>query len=189
MSENQNFSLVCPIRGALSTTGRSANGLKPIEEFYRVQAIQHLISLGYPPDNFKVEMVMKKFGNSGRNSFRCDFVVLDAPVNSIKNDTDELLKHAIVLCEVKRSNAKSDYVKATQVKPMLDFAKRSDTIGIYWSDIEQRVFWQEEQSGIKQEKEGPISLVPVYGQKNSCQASYIFEHSTIKISHRRVREN
>lgn len=98
MSEisNNNLSLECPIRGKLSTTGLSSDGLKPIEEFYRVQAIKYLISLNYPPENFKVETVIKKFGNNGRNSFRCDFVVLDVPVNSIPQNRKTLTRYWIM---------------------------------------------------------------------------------------------
>jgi len=73
---------------------------------------------------------------------RADFAVLDQPVTSISSgDVDTLLKHAILLCEVKRDNAASDYVKNTQVKPLLDFAKDDKCLALYWDNVDQRVFW------------------------------------------------
>ena len=159
-----NLQIVCPIRGQLKVSKRSKNGLSATEEFYRVEAIKHLLTKGYPKENFWIEPIIKKFGNGGRNSFRSDFAVLDVPVSSILSDeTDELLSHAIIICEVKRDNKKNQYVKDTQVKPMLDFAKRQDTLGLYWDNVEKRVFWTEITNGIRETKEGPLSFVPKYG--------------------------
>lgn len=119
------LTLTCPVRGQLKATSKSKDGLKPSEEFHRVQAIRHLIQKGYPAENFLIEPVIKRFGNSGRNSFRGDFVVLDAPIQVVDTgNIDDVLSHALVLCEVKRENRDSDYVKRTQVKPLLDFAKK-----------------------------------------------------------------
>lgn len=159
-----NLQIVCPIRGQLKVNKRSKNGLSATEEFYRVEAIKHLLAKGYPKENFWIEPIIKKFGNGGRNSFRSDFAVLDVPVSSISsNEPDELLSHAIIICEVKRDNKKNQYVKATQVNPMLDFAKRQDTLGLYWDNVEKRVFWTEVINGIRETKEGPLSFVPKFG--------------------------
>lgn len=65
-----NLQIVCPIRGQLKVNKRSKDGLTATEEFYRVEAIKFLISKGYPKENFWIEPIIKKFGNSGRNSFR-----------------------------------------------------------------------------------------------------------------------
>lgn len=132
--------LTCPVRGVLKATSKSKDGLTPTEEYYRVEALKYLINKGYPVENIKVEPIVKKFGNGGRNSFRSDFAVLDVPVSSLKNDIDELLEHTILLCEVKRDNSLASYVKSTQVEPMLDFAKLDKCIGLYWDNVEQRVF-------------------------------------------------
>lgn len=156
--------IICPIRGQLHVKKRSKDGLSATEEFYRVEAIKHLISKGYPKENFWIEPIIKRFGNSGRNSFRSDFAVLDVPSRSItSNDPDELLSHAVIICEVKRDNKKNKFVKDTQVKPMLDFAKKQDTLGLYWDNIEKRVFWIEIVNGIKEIKEGPLTYVPKFG--------------------------
>lgn len=164
MDIGENLQIVCPIRGVLKVNKRSKNGLSASEEFYRVEAIKYLLSKGYPKENFWIEPIIKKFGNGGRNSFRSDFAVLDIAASQIQhNAPEEILSHAIIICEVKRENSKNEYVKETQVKPMLDFAKKQSTLGLYWDNIEKRVFWIEVANGIKDIKEGPLSFVPKFG--------------------------
>lgn len=159
------LTLTCPIRGLLKTGAKSKDGLKPSEEYFRVEAIKHLIKLGYPKTHIKVEATVKKFGNSGRNAMRADLAVLDVPVSSITSgDVDQLLEHAIILAEVKRENSAPDYVKNTQVKPLLDFAKRDDCLALYWDNVDQRVFWQERAAGVRSTKEGPLPILPKYGR-------------------------
>ena len=159
-----NLQIMCPIRGLLKAHKKSKNGLSSTEEYYRVEAIRHLLDKGYPKEHFLIEPVISRFGNSGRNSFRSDFAVLDIPVECLPEKTpDEILKHALVLCEVKRDNAKDSYVKETQVKPMLNFAVNQSTIGLYWNNVERRVFWIEVQDNSKQIKEGPITFLPAFG--------------------------
>ena len=100
------------MRGVLKASGKSADGLSPSEEALRVEAIKHLIKEGYPRENFKIEAIIKRFGNSGRNSFRADFAVLDVDASSVDtSNVDDLLQHCLLLCEVKRDNAAFDYVK------------------------------------------------------------------------------
>ena len=60
----EKYTLVCPVRGQLSTSGKSSDGLTPNEEYYRVEAITYLIYQGYPKENFRVEVVERRFGNS-----------------------------------------------------------------------------------------------------------------------------
>lgn len=74
-----------------------------------------------------------------------------------------LLEHAILICEIKRDNKKNEFVKQTQVKPLLDFAKNAKTLALYWDNVDKRVFWNEIKEGIKETKEGPLSFVPKYG--------------------------
>lgn len=160
------FSLVCPVRGILKSTGKSADGLTPNEEYHRVQAIKHLIDKGYPAECFKVEVIEKRFGNGGRNSFRCDFAVFDQPVSNLSNcSIDELLKHALLLCEVKRDSSRSDYVQSTQVEPMLSFAKRESAIGLFWSEDAKRLFWYETENDVKVLREAPLAALPHYGER------------------------
>jgi type I restriction enzyme M protein len=164
MTLSNKLTLKCPVRGVLKTSKKSKDGLSASEEYYRVEAIKFVTSLGYPTENIKIETIIKKFGNSGRNSFRCDFAVLDVPVSSLRtSDIDEVLSHSILLCEVKRDNNASDYVKHTQVKPMLDFSTLDKCLGLYWDNVEQRVFWQEFKNGKREIKEAPLSFLPEYG--------------------------
>lgn len=165
MDLDTKLNIVCPIRGRLNVTKKGQDGLSPTEEYYRVEALKHLIRAGYPKENFFIEPIIKRFGNSGRNSFRSDFAVLDTlPANIDTSSPDALLEHTILLCEVKRDNAKAEYVKSTQVKPMLDFATNEQSIGIYWDNIEQRIFWQEKGKGKRITKEGPLSFLPSFGE-------------------------
>jgi type I restriction enzyme M protein len=159
------LTLVCPVRGRLKAKARSKDGLTPTEERFRVEVIRHLITRGYPKDHIRVEAVIKRFGNSGRNSFRADVIVLDRPVGSVPDDVDGLLKHALVLAEVKRDNAEVGKALTYQVKPMLDFASRDDCVALYWDDVEQRVFWQVRRDGIREMREGPLADLPSYGAK------------------------
>ena len=164
MDLSNNLQLVCPIRGQLKVYKKSSDGLTPTEEYFRIEAIKYLLSKGYPKENFLIEPIIKRFGNSGRNNFRSDFAVLDVSASSISsNEPDTFLAHALIICEVKRDNNKYDYVKQTQVKPLLDFAKNLRTFALYWDNVEKRIFWNEFVDGIKEEKEGPISFIPKFG--------------------------
>lgn len=163
------LTLECPIRGTLKARARSADGLLPSEEKLRIEAIRHLLDQGYPREHVKVEAVVKKFGHGGRNSMRADLAVLDVPVATLSGGVDELLEHSLVLAEVKREHGAADQSKHTQVKPLLDFSKRDDCIALYWDDVEQRVYWQEWVKGKRQDREGPLALLPRYGDKVNVQ--------------------
>lgn len=95
---------------------------------------------------------------------RADFAVLDRPITAIASgDVDSLLEHAVLLCEVKRENTGNEYVKTTQVKPLLDFAKDDHCIALYWDNVDQRVFWTERVKNKRSTKEGPLPILPKYG--------------------------
>ena len=159
-----NQQLVCPVRGLLNATKKSKDGLTLTEESYRIEAINYLISIGYPKENFLIEPILAEFGNDGRNSFRSDFAVLDIDARLLtSHKPDDVLSHSIVICEVKRDNRKSEYVKETQVKPMLNFAKLLTTVGLYWDNIEKRVFWIEIENNKKEIKEGALHNLPKFG--------------------------
>lgn len=157
------LTLVCPVRGRLKVTGRTADGLTPSEERFRVEAIKYLIDKGYPKSHFVIEPVIKRFGNGGRNSFRADFAVLDVPAAEVGHTADELLEHAVLLAEVKRSNASADDAKQYQVKPLLAFAAHDRCMAVYWDDVERRVFWQAVEDGHRVVQDGPIASLPPFG--------------------------
>ena len=164
MELSDNMQLVCPIRGLLKVNKRSKDGLTPTEEFFRIEAIKYLLGKGYPKENFRIEPIIKRFGNSGRNSFRSDFAVLDTPIHAVDtNDSEILLEHALLICEVKKDSRKNEFVRQTQIKPMLDFAKRTKTVALYWDNVDRRVFWNEIIDGQKVTKEGPLSFLPSFG--------------------------
>lgn len=164
MDDKNGYELVCPIRGRIRKSGRSKQDLKPSEEYYRIQAIRCLLGKGYPKENFLIEPVVKRFGNGGRNSFRSDFAVLDIPAAEAEGKGEDfVLDHAVLICEVKRENAKSGYAKGTQVEPMLDFAKLDRTVALYWDSVERRVFWTEHHDGKREHREGPLSFLPKFG--------------------------
>ena len=164
MNIASNQQLICPVRGLLNTTKMSKDGLTPTEESYRIEAINYLISVGYPKENFWIEPILAEFGNDGRNSFRSDFAVLDVDARLMpSHKPDDILNHALIICEVKRDNRKSEYVKDTQVKPMLNFAKLLTTVGLYWDNIEKRVFWIEIEDNKKEIKEGGLHNLPKFG--------------------------
>jgi type I restriction enzyme M protein len=161
------LTLICPVRGRLKARARSADGLTPTEEKLRVDAIRHLISVGYPKENIWIEAIIKRFGSGGRNSFRADLAVLDVPVSSVAGDPDEILAHAVVLGEVKRDNAAAEAALSLQVAPMLDFASRTDCVALYWDDVEQRVFWYDHSGKVKVWHEGPLASLPGFGNAPS----------------------
>jgi len=161
------LTLICPVRGRLKAKARSADGLTPTEEKRRVDAIRHLVSVGYPKENIWVEPVIKRFGSGGRNSFRADLAVLDVPVTSVGGDPDEILAHAVLLGEIKRDNAAADAAMTLQVVPMLDFATRTDCVALYWDDVEQRVFWYDHSGRVKVRHDGPLASLPGFGNAPS----------------------
>ena len=83
MEIENKLNLICPIRGELKAVKKGKDGLAPLEEYFRVEAIKQLIKAGYPKENFWIEPIIKSFGSSGRNSFRSDFAVLDTNIVNI----------------------------------------------------------------------------------------------------------
>lgn len=158
------LTLDCPVRGKLKVLAKSKDGLKPTEERIRVEALRYLVDRGYPKAHIHVEVVVKKFGNKGKNKVRTDFAVLDVPVASVNtSDVDEVMTHAIILGEVKRDNTKANEAKATQVYPLLDFAQRPECIAIYWDDVEQRIYWKTLEGSTYVRHEAPKENLPKFG--------------------------
>lgn len=158
------LALICPIRGQLKVAATGSDGLTPLEEKHRIDAIRHLLNRGYPPDHFLIEPVVKVFGSAGKNSLRADMAVLDVPVDGIKHSAvDEVLARTVLLGEVKRDSKSYEQAKNTQVRPMLDFASRTDCVGLYWNAVERRVFWRELKGKVLRTNEGPLSLLPAWG--------------------------
>lgn len=166
----EGLTLVCPVRGRLKVTGRTADGMTASEERYRVEAIKYLVDRGYPKENFVVEPVIKRFGNSGRNSFRADFAVLDVPAAEVSRNAEDVLEHALLLGEVKRDNADAEDAKEYQVKPLLDFAGNMTCLAVYWDNVERRVFWRKQVGKKLVVEDGPIESLPTFGGQPDLKA-------------------
>lgn len=162
------LTLACPIRGVLKPKKKQSADLSSLEERHRIDAIRYCLSLGYDAKKIKIEAVVAKFGHGGKNSFRCDFAILDVDASMIDMNSpdavDDLLQHAVVLAEIKRDSSKADYVRKTQVEPLLKFAPRKDTIALYWDGVNPRVFWKEDDGKKAVIKGGPIALLPKPGK-------------------------
>lgn len=154
--------LTCPIRGGLRIKKHSADGLTPTEEARRIEAIQHLLGLGYPKDHILIEPVVVRLGNDGRNSMRADVAVTSIPVDQVKAlAVDDRIKHCTVLVEVKRDNVTAKRAKKTQVEPLLAFGPVG-CLAVYWDPVEKRVFWHDKNKDIH---EGYLAALPRHGHK------------------------
>lgn len=165
----EKLSLRCPIRGRLKATGKSRDGLSPTEESYRIAAIRNLLDKGYPSKNFVIEPVVQRLGNSGRNSVRADFAILDMPAADVGRSTDAVLEHAVVLGEVKRDNADAPGAMDFQVQPLLAFARRTDCVAVYWDDVEQVVLHREVTADKVKVRRAPLATLGSFGASGSTQ--------------------
>src|SRR5205085_1124711 len=130
--------LTCPIRGRLKAKAKSADGLTPTEEARRIEAIRHLLSLGYEREHLLIEPVVRRLGHGGRNSLRADLAITGIPAVDVKSlPVEDRVKHCRVLVEVKRDNAGAAAAKETQVEPLLAFGPK-DCLAVYWDPVEQR---------------------------------------------------
>ena len=156
--------LHCPVRGALSVPERASDGLTFTEEKRRIDCIGLLRRKGYPLSHIKVETTLWKFGSQGRNSFRTDIAVLDQPVDSLANDLKELSHHIVLVAEIKRENTNAEAAVQTQVYPALNFLPKIDVLGIYWDDVERRLFFREQVGGELAVRETALANLPQWGQ-------------------------
>jgi len=157
--------LHCPIRGQLAVRQRAADDLTFSEEKQRIDAIRYLLHRHYPPEHFGVETTLFRLGHGGRNSFRTDFAIYDAPFPDVRpKPLEERLEHLKLLAEIKRENADAERAKATQVRSALRLVPHIDTLGVYWDDIEQRFFYRVIEGRKETIHEAPISKIPEWGE-------------------------
>jgi type I restriction enzyme M protein len=156
------FSLICPIRGPLKVSGRTADGLSPSEEARRVDAIKFLLSRGYEKEYILIEPVVKTLGHGGRHSLRADLAVTAEPGNVVKaRPPEERVRYCRILGEIKRDHDKAKTAKETQVEPLLAFGPPG-CLAFYWDSVEQRLLWHDRK---KQTREGYIAALPRNGEK------------------------
>jgi len=156
--------LYCPIRGQLHIKAKTKDGLKFTEEKRRIDCIKFLLDKGYPPKNFKIESTLIQFGHAGKNSFRTDLVVFKVPASEVKDlDLEKQRELIMVLAEIKRDHEDAVVAKATQVKPAMYFVPDFKSLGIYWDDVEQSVYYKEVKATKQIVLEAPITYFPDYG--------------------------
>ncbi len=156
------LALTCPIRGRLKVKAKSADGLTPTEEARRIEAIRHLLSLGYEAEYILIEPIVRRLGHGGRNSLRADLAVTDISAAQVRAlPVEDRVKHCTVLVEVKRDHVKAAATKETQVEPLLAFGPNG-CLAVYWDPVEQRVFWHDRN---KVTQEGYLAALPPKGTK------------------------
>lgn len=159
-----NPQLFCPIRGLLKAKLKAKDGLTFTEEKRRIDCLNLLLSKGYPKDRIEAETVVIKFGHKGKNSLRADVVVYDQPVATIKAFPEEKRRSRMkIIAEIKRDSADAESAKKDQLKPALNLVPSTDSIGIYWDDVEQSVFYKVVSGGVIETKEGSIATLPNFG--------------------------
>ncbi|TKC91690.1 SAM-dependent DNA methyltransferase [Trinickia terrae] len=159
-----NPQLFCPIRGALKAKLKAKDGLTFTEEKRRIECINFLLSKGYLADRIEAETVVIKFGHKGKNSLRADVVVYDRPVTTVKTFADEKRREFMkIIGEIKRSTADAESAKENQLKPALDLIPSIDSIGIYWDDTEQSIFFKRVKGSSIETKEASIATLPTFG--------------------------
>ena len=156
--------LYCPVRGTLNVPERAADGLAFTEEKRRIDCINLLLKKGYPESHIQVETTLRRFGSQGRNSFRTDIAVFDEPTSNFGADMEDLLRHIVLIAEIKRDNANVLEAKQTQVFPAMGFLPLVGVLGIYWDDVEQRLFYRELRDGQLITRETAIVSLPQWGQ-------------------------
>ncbi|MBK9745855.1 MAG: N-6 DNA methylase [Chloroflexi bacterium] len=156
--------LYCPIRGELRVTARAKDGLTFSEEKRRIECIVFLLGRNYPKNNFRVEKTLVTLGHKGKNSLRADIVVYDRPVDQIVAlPLDEQNEHVMLVAEIKRDNKDSEDAKRNQLEPALRLIPNIRVVGVYWDDIEQRLFYKEIRGNSEKFLEAPIAFIPEFG--------------------------
>lgn len=166
--------LHCPIRGGLRVKQRASDDLTFTEEKHRIDAIRYLLQRRYPRENFGIEATLFRLGRDGRNSFRTDFAIYDRPFSDLRDQSPEdRLGNVRVLAEIKRDNSTAEAAKATQVRSALLLVPDTQTLGVYWDDIEQRFFFRRTEGRTETVHEAPISKIPDWGAEvGSTQLTY-----------------
>ena len=76
----------------------------------------------------------------------------------------ELSTRIVLVAEIKRDNASSGAAVETQVYPALNFLPTIDVLGIYWDDVERRLFFREQVGGELVVRETALANLPHWGQ-------------------------
>jgi type I restriction enzyme M protein len=158
--------LFCPVRGELQVSAKTKDGLTFSEEKRRIECIIFLLNNNYPKEYIRVEKRLINIGHKGKNSLRADIVVYDVPFAQIENlDLEEQRKHTLLIAEIKRDNKDALEAKRHQLEPALHLLTNTKAIGIYWDDIEQRLFYKKIVDNYISIIESPIAFLPEFGSE------------------------
>lgn len=157
--------LHCPIRGALNAYALATDGLTATEEARRIDFIKFLLSRQYPDTNIAVEtVIVKKLGEAGRNTLRCDVIVYDAPVIEIQHlDIDERISRAIIVAEIKRDSSRRVSAWRHQLEPAMRLLPGMRVMGAYWDDVNRLLFVKELVKDQLQIFEENLANLPMWG--------------------------
>ena len=181
--------LHCPIRGKLKVQAKAKDGLTFTEEKLRIDCIKHLLALGNPKDRIKTETIVLQFGHQGHNSLRADLVVYNCQISLLEGLPPEQQRLRIdLIAEIKRDNKSAKSAKEDQLKPALALVPKTSVLGIYWDDVEQTLFFKEENKGTTVIVEASLSHLPQYGAKFAVKplryGDLVPAHDLVKIFER-----
>lgn len=164
-----NPQLHCPVRGPLNAKLKASDGLSYTEEKRRIECITLLLAKGYPADQIEAETTIIRIGHKGKNSLRADVVVYDGPTAAMKGLTTEQRRDRMkIVAEIKRNSNDTTSAKEEQLKPALALIPDTNTMGIYWDDVEQSLFIKEMVGTKVVIKEASIANLPAFGSKFSA---------------------
>lgn len=159
--------LFCPMRGELQVLPRAKDGLTFTEEKRRIDCVNFLINHDIPKENIRVEktlIVLGQIGHKGRTSVRVDIAVYDVPVEKIiPLDQESQREHTLIVAEIKREHKDAESGKTYQLLPALRILPDIRALGIYWDDIEQRLYHKKIIQTILKIVESPIAYFPRLG--------------------------
>jgi len=168
MTENL---LTCPIRGKLKASSLAKDGLTVTEEARRIDFLTFLLQRGYPKDQIDTEIVViKNLGESGRNKLRADVIVYDEPLKYMHSlPSEDRLKRALLIAEIKRDSAKKSSGIACQLKPAMAQLPGLRVMGAYWDDVTRSLFVKKlangEQGNFIDIIEDSLEQLPTFGRK------------------------
>jgi len=136
--------LHCPIRGPLNASALAKDGLTPSEEAQRIDFLAYLLKRGYPQDHIAVEtVVLKRLGESGRNTLRADVIVYDRPLREVTNLDERLrLDRALLVAEIKRDSSKKKSGVSSQLEPAMRQLPGMRVLGAYWDNVNRLLYYK-----------------------------------------------
>lgn len=153
--------LFCPIRGSLNIAAKAKDGLTFTEEKRRIECITYLLDHGYSRDNIRVEKTIILLGHKGKNSLKADLVVYNRPCAEVLHlPLDQQREYIFLVAEVKRDHKDAQSAIEQQLKPALNLLPNIKSIGIYWDDVEQRLFYKQLIGTSIRVHDAPIAFLP-----------------------------